>query len=202
LALADSPLISVAAMGLAVLGTHEDVAQARLEFASGCIANLSASRVSFAPSPRRQMQIWTAHGFAAIDFGNRTSHVVHPSAAVAERRFDYNTLTPEEKAGFQERVFTEILCVEPLVVETRNALSDELREFIGSIRGTATPRVTIEAGREAVWVAEEILNSIRDHAWHGQHQGPIGPLALPQRSILRGPHWQPSPHPRPIREAG
>jgi predicted dehydrogenase len=198
--LVGSKLDSVQAIGVAILGRHEDVAQARLEFANGCVVNLSASRVSFGEAPRRQMHVWSEHNFAAIDFGSRAAHLVWPCDAVLERKFDYETLSAEERATFKDRLFTEILRVEPLVVETRNALVDELHDFIGSIREHRQPRVTGEQGRDAVAVAEAILSCIRRHAWDGQPAGPIGPLAAPALPILRGPHWQ-APTPA-RREAG
>ncbi len=76
LSLVESPLVRIAAVGTAVLGRHEDVAQARLEFADGAVANLCASRVSYAAQPKRRMHLWSDDGFAAIDFGNRTAQVV------------------------------------------------------------------------------------------------------------------------------
>jgi predicted dehydrogenase len=203
LSLVDAPLTSVHAVGMALLGKREDVAQARLEFANGCVANLSASRTSFAPAPRRQMHIWGEQGFAAIDFGARATHFVSPCDAVLERTFDYETLSPEEKAGFKDRLFSEILRVEPLEVESRNALLDELHDFVGSVREGRPPRVTGVAGREAVSVAEAILESIRTHQWEGRAGGPVGPLAMPEPSILRGPHWHLAPEPdADHREAG
>jgi predicted dehydrogenase len=203
LALVASPVRSVSALGLAILGRREDVAQARLEFENGCVANLSASRVSFSPAPRRQMQIWSTQGFAAIDFGNRTANVVRPSDAVRKREFDYESQSADEKKGFKDRLFSEILRVEPIEVETRNALADELQDFVESIQTGRQPRVTGEQGRDAVAVAEAILASIQDHPWHGRAAGPLGPLAMSEPQILRGPHWQPTPQPHPARrEAG
>ncbi|MBI3837435.1 MAG: Gfo/Idh/MocA family oxidoreductase [Planctomycetia bacterium] len=203
LTIVGSQVKAVSALGVAILGRHEDVAQARLEFENGCLANLSASRVSYGPTPKRQMQIWSAQGFAAIDFGNRSASVVRPSDRIVRRDFDFETLTAEEKAGFQERLFSEILRVEPLAVESRNALADELRDFVDSIRNACAPRVTGQDGRDAVAVAEMILQSICVHPWQGRGTGPMGPLAVPELPILRGPHWQSPVQRRPVRrEAG
>jgi predicted dehydrogenase len=203
LALVDSPVKSVRALGLSVLGRHEDMAQARLEFASGCVANLSASRVSFTAAPRRQMNVWHEQGFVAIDFGTRSAQRIVPCQAVLERSFDYEALSVEEKAGFKDRLFGEILRVEPLAVETRNALADELVDFVKSVSQRRQPRVTGSQGRDAIAVAEAILRSIATHAWEGRASGPVGPLAMPTASILRGPHWQPADKTQPARrEAG
>ena len=55
---------------MSLLGGHEDAAHARLTFASGCVANLSASRVSY--EPVRKMHVWAARAYANIDFAART----------------------------------------------------------------------------------------------------------------------------------
>src|SRR5262249_35322453 len=115
----------------------------------------------------------------------------------------YDALGPDDKAAFKDRLFTEILRVEPLELETRNALLDELADFADSIRRRRAPRVDGAAGRDAVAVAEAVLAQIRDHQWPGHAAGPVGPLALPEVPILRGPHWHAAPDPRPARrEAG
>lgn len=194
LSLVDAPLRSVSAVGLALLGQPEDVAQARLEFANGCVANLSASRVSFQPT-RRQMQIWGAESFAAIDFGVPSASVVHPCRTVLDRQFDFQSLSADEKAGFRDRVFQEVLPVESLTVTPRNALADELRDFVDGIRSGGSPRVTGEHGRQAVAVAAQVLDAIAAHAAQVSRSRPIAPSP-----ILRGPHWT---EPRPVRrEAG
>jgi predicted dehydrogenase len=142
------------------------------------------------------MQLWSAGGFAAIDFGNRTVNVVTPNETVRDGQFDYESLSPEEKAGFKDRLFTEILRVEPLEVESRNALADELRDFVDAVRNGTEPRVTGREGRDALAVAEGIVESIRAHRWQVREPMPPAP-------ILRGPHWKRSIPARSIhREAG
>ncbi len=134
LSLVEAPLVRVDAVAVPVLGQNEDAAQARLEFADGSVANLSASRVSYSTAPHRRMHLWSDEGFAAIDFGDRTLHVVTPCQAVRSGEFDYETLGTEEKAAFKEHVFADILRLEPVEVEPRNALADELRDFVDAVR--------------------------------------------------------------------
>lgn len=193
LSLVDAPLVGVDAIAVGVLGEKEDAAQARLEFGDGCVANLSASRVSPSPAPTRRMHIWTAEGFAGIDFGNRSASVVMPNEQVRSGRFDYESLPAAEKAGFKDRLFNEILKVEPLELETRNALADELRDFVDAITQARQPRVTGRDGRDAVAVAEAVLASAKSHRWHAT---PVAPAP-----VLRGPHWRSILANRPLREA-
>ena len=87
LAWVGSPVRQVEALGMAVMGDHEDVANARLQFASGCVATLSASRVSYEPT--RRMHAWSPQAFAAVDFAARTCTWFAPA-----RRFGVTSSTP------------------------------------------------------------------------------------------------------------
>ena len=60
--------------------------QARVVFAGGCVANFTASRISYVA--QRQMQVWTPHGFASIDFATGQATLVHPSEAILDRVFE------------------------------------------------------------------------------------------------------------------
>ena len=198
LALVDSPLASVRAMGMAVLGRHEDVAQARLEFANGCVANLSASRVSYTTAPQRQMQVWSEQGFVAIDFGTRSANAVRPSEAVRRREFDYRgaaqaTRRPASRIGCSRT----LLQVEPLGGRDAKRLGRRAARFCrqrswrtaaardrrpGSRRGgRGRGDPALDPGRTPGTIATA---------------GPIGPLAQPAPNILRGPHWHPAAQPR------
>ena len=154
LSLVGAPIVRVSAMGLAVLGRHEDVAQARVEFADGAVANLSASRLSFNPAPKRQMQIWSERGFAAIDFGNRSAAVVSPNEAVLARELDFESLDVAARSRVKDRLFSDMLRVEPLEIPATNALADELRDFVDSVRLHREPRVTGQQGRDALALAD------------------------------------------------
>ena len=83
LSLVHSPVEHVDAIGLSVLGGCEDVVNARIRFASGCVASLTASRVSYTAS--RRMQVYAPTGFATIDFGARNAVVVDPTDQVLTR---------------------------------------------------------------------------------------------------------------------
>ena len=181
LSLVKGPLRRVSALGLAVMGRHEDVAHARLEFADGCIANLSASRVS--QSLKRQMQVWSESGHAHIDFANRTAQLIRPSEAVIARQVDAIAFTQAERDSLRTGM-DGYLYVEELAVDARNAMDDELEDFIVSIRTGRAPRVPGSDGRRALAVAEQIVASIAAHAWDGRSDGPIGPLVTPAPSVL------------------
>ncbi len=78
---------------------------------------------------------------------------------------------------------------ERLAFDAVDALALEQDDFVASIRALGQPRVSGQAGREALAVAEQILARIRTHAWDGSDDGPVGPLALPRRNVIPAPHF-------------
>jgi len=201
LSLVRSPVRKVEALGLSVLGGHEDVASARLEFECGCVAALSASRV--AHEPARRMQVWSARGFAGIDFAARITTLIHPSEALLRRELDVAALAADETQD-KDRILQQHLRREVTQFDAVDALALELEDFLQSIQTHRSPRVTGEDGREAVALAERILRKIQLHLWDGRTDGPVGPLAIPRPAVLPAPHFAlgPSQFPIPRREAG
>jgi predicted dehydrogenase len=184
LSLANSTVEHVQALGISVLGGHEDMATARLTFASGCVAQLSASRVSF--QQRRTMSIFTSRGSASINFATHEAAVVKPSDAVLRREFRADQLTPDERAYWKEHVFDKLLVRSPRDSKPVNAIQEEQRDFVNAIRTGKAPRVDGAAGRDAVAVAEMILEQIEEHAWDGTPTGRHGAFAMPALPIIAG----------------
>jgi predicted dehydrogenase len=193
-----SPLSHVEALGIAVLGEHEDAANARLVFENGCVATLNASRISYQAA--RQMHVWMPTGFAAIDFAARKVTLVRPSPDVLQRRFQAESLLIEERLKLKEQLFVSHLVKEDLLAEPLDAITAEQADFVDSIHAGRSPRVSGEQAREAIAVAEEIINSIAAHRWDGQSAGRVGPHALPAASIVPAPHFVGQPAPK--RQAG
>lgn len=163
LSLADSEVVDVWATGLSVLGGHEDMVNARLTFANGCVADLTASRVSY--ELRRTMQVITDRGFTAVDFATGKATTVTPSDEVLRGRFDGDALPPERKAElFAGKMFEEVLVKEQHEAPAVNAIELELKDFANAIQTGADPRVTGAAARDAVAVAERVLASIARNA--------------------------------------
>jgi predicted dehydrogenase len=161
LSLVKSPLRKVDALGASVVGGHEDVANARLEFESGCVASLSASRVSY--ESVRRMHVWSPEGFVAVDFATRTATTVRPSETLLRRQFNVDALTPEQLEYNRAHFAEEHLPREQQTFDAVDALALEIDDFVESIRTPRQPRVTGEAGRDALAVAEKILARINTH---------------------------------------
>ncbi len=180
LSLVRSPVRSVDALGVSILGGHEDVAHARLEFESGCVANLSASRVSYEPA--RKMQIWSSKAYASVDFGARTTTLVRPSEALLRGEFQAHRLTPQQVEHYKTHLAEEHLPKTQQTFDAVDALGLELQDFVDSIHSARQPQVTGEAGRDALAVAEQILLSIAQHAWEPA-------VASPYPRIVPAPHF-------------
>jgi len=178
LSLVKSPVVSVDAVGVSVLGDHEDMVSARLHFASGAVANLTASRTSYAPL--RTMQVFTPTRFASIDFAARRAIVVEPRAEVLRREFCVAELSDETRTRLRDQLFTELLVKEEAPAVETNAIEQELLDFAAAIGTGRAPRVTGADGRDAVAVAELVLARVRAHRWDGTDAGRVGPLALPE----------------------
>jgi predicted dehydrogenase len=177
LSLTRSPIASVWAMGVAVLGGHEDVARARLTFADGCVADLSASRVS--PAPARRMQVWGPEGYAAIDFSARHLRLVQPSDTLRQGRIDSRRLDAATVGSLRAELYPRYLQSLEIECAGGDQLTAELQEFLTCVQDKRAPRVDGNAGRDAVAAATQILDRIRDHAWNGNAAGAVGPQQMP-----------------------
>jgi len=177
LSLVQSSVVRVDALGISVLGDHEDMVNARLHFASGCVANLTASRVSH--TPQRSMQVITSTGAATIDFSQQCASLIEPTESVLSRDFCGKSLTPAQKAQVSKNLFTDLLAQRDLPTLDVNAIEQEQLDFVSAIRTGTNPQVTGHAGRDAVAVAEAILQQIATHAWDGATGSRQGPFALP-----------------------
>jgi predicted dehydrogenase len=181
LALIGGPVRSVSAVGAAVFGGHEDMVNARLEFANGCVAHVTASRIS--PRPKRRLRIWAPEGYAGIDFVSRKLTLVQPGEEVRRYGLRVDRLDAAAKARLKDEVFGRYLQVLHLDGDRKgDQLTAELKHFVDCVRTGRRPRVTGEDGRDALELAERVLAAVRSHQWEGQADGPVGPGAMPRPS--------------------
>ena len=188
LALVKSPVAAVEGLGISVFGRHEDVASVRLRFANGCVARLSASRAS--PEPLRRMQLWAPEGFASIDFSKRRLSLMQPSAELRRNGLDPANLDPAGRARIKDELFSRHLETLHIDGHAHDQLTCELQHFIDCVRQGTTPRVSGRDGLAAVNLAENILDSIRNHSWDGQTGGLRGPNQLPPPLGVLFPQFQ------------
>ena len=187
LSLVRSEVVSVDALGAAVFGPNEDWAQARLMFKNGCVANLTASRVS--PTVQRSLAAHWPGGTANIDFAAKKASLISHSP-VQEEPLDVLRASAAEQTQIKERLFQDYLPLTELPVVESNAILEEQRDFVASIRQSRQPQVSGRDGLRALDAAERILAGIAAHHWDGSARGRTGPHYEEPSGILAGPHWQ------------
>ncbi len=173
MAMANSPIVDVQALGLTIFGPHEDMAHAHLTFANGCVATLDASRTSYAN--QRGMQIFGSDGFAQLDFANGQATLVKPHPRLLSDPPDVAALSPAQQTNLREHLFEDYLTKQTLETTPVNAILEEQREFVCAIQHGAAVQVTGQQARDVLAVTERIIASIQQHRWNGQQAGPIGP---------------------------
>jgi predicted dehydrogenase len=176
LALVAGPVCRVEALGVAVLGGHEDLAQARLTFTGGCVVDLKASRVH--PAAVRCMQVFGPEGFAGVDLARRRLTLVQPAEHLRQGRLDSRRLDPATLATIKADLFGRHVQVQEVDCDAGDQLTQELQDFVGSVRTGRRPRVDGAAGRAALDLAARVLDSLQSHPWEGA-AGPAGPWQLP-----------------------
>lgn len=187
LSLDRSPVEDIQASGIALLGAHEDMAEARIQFASGCVASLRASRL--ATEATRRMQLYTTESYADINFSASAVHIIKPSADVLNRDVALDELSVAERMRAKELIFEQFLERQTIVAPSRNAILDEHNDFAISIQTGCSPSVTGADGARAVEVAQRIVETIQLHAWDGRDSKAwrIGPHAMVDPQILPMP---------------
>jgi predicted dehydrogenase len=148
----------VESRGLVAAGGHEDSVRARLTFASGLIADLSASRIS--PRAERTVTMWATGGTVSVDLTAKSVEVVAPSSDVRGGTFRAASVPPEQRASLKDRFFAEVLPLETVTVPDANAIAAEHHDLLDAIRAGGTPLVPASAGAAAVEVASRVLESL------------------------------------------
>src|SRR5262249_12174850 len=139
LALVKEPVTEVKAVGIPVLTDKIDIAHARLEFAGGAVANVTASRVS--TERVRKMRFFQQHEYISLDYARRDA-----------LRVSVRKPGPEPEFAFEK---LPALAVEPLRAE--------LEAFAAAVRSRVAPKTNGEAGRAALELASRVMASILEH---------------------------------------
>ena len=138
LSLIAAPVRSVAAVGVSLFGEHEDVANARIEFEDGSVANLTASRASYTPT--RKMRIWGAEGYASLDFAARQATLIRPSEQLKSGRLDLEGVDLSQPAAVREHLFGKVLRVDRVQAEPASRWPSSSTNFVDAARGLSRPR--------------------------------------------------------------
>ena len=150
LSVVQSEVKSIQASGVAVISDTPDIANARIEFANGCVANLTASRISL--KNMRKSRFFQRDAYISVDFLEKKCEVVKMKNA-PEEPGDFDMIL-QNAEGTRKQIYFD----NP-EVENNNAILDELETFANAINYNLTPEVTLEQGARALQVANQIINS-------------------------------------------
>jgi predicted dehydrogenase len=150
-----SPIRRIYASGVPVVSDTPDIANARIEFDNGCVANLTASRISM--KNMRKTRFFQRDAYIAVDFLKKEVEIIRISDP-PEPNDDPMAMIIDlgEKRG-KKQIF-----VEKPEIQNLNAIKTELESFYQAIVNNTTPPVTINDGYEALSVAYQILGKIQD----------------------------------------
>jgi len=149
LSVVQSKVIDVQASGVSIISETPDIANARLRFENGCVANLTASRISM--KTMRKSRFFQRDAYVSVDFFEKKTEVVRMQNA-PESAEDFAMIL-ENAEGVKKQIFFD----NPEVKEG-NAILMELEHFADAINNNKEPIVSLQAGTSALEVAHQILN--------------------------------------------
>ena len=156
LAFAKSPVKEVRAVGLPVLSKKVDIANVRMEFESGCVANFTASRVS--TERVRKLRFFQPQQYVSLDYSRQDVLVL-----TMEKEAPTLGMDPFNPASVVASALPGIVPFKPKV-EQQEPLKAEITSFLSAVRERSQPEVTLEAGRDALAIATQIVEAIAAHS--------------------------------------
>ncbi len=156
LSLVKSPVAALDATGVAVVSQRADIANARIRFENGCVANLTASRISL--KRMRKMRLFQKDVYLTLDFLKKQAEIYRLVGEGEEAPAQALAFGQIENGSVKKRVLYEKRTKEGV-----NALKEELKAFVTSILSDTEPPVTGEDGRRALDVALQIMAQVEEH---------------------------------------
>ncbi len=161
LSLVNSPVKEVRAVGLPILSQNVDIANVRLEFDSGCIANLTASRVS--TERVRKLRFFQPHQYVSLDYARQDVFAITvDAAAMAGANLNDNVAAKIATAEAGALPMPGMSLQRPKV-DAEEPLRAELKAFLQAVRERSVPLVSLEDGRRSLALALDIVHSMAEH---------------------------------------
>ena len=163
LAFVKSPVTSVDAVGIPVLSQTEDIANARLRFANGCVANLTASRVS--PERMRKIRVFSGGAttsYVSLDYRAQEGFIYRIAREGEEESSLFKKLLAAKNSVIVSEFGGKRIVREPVPLEKEEPLKLELQSFIECVRAHQTPVVSGESAKRALDLAFEITRQIHE----------------------------------------
>jgi len=161
----------VEAVGVNVLVPYEDIANARVVFRGGAVANLTASRLAL--KTERKLRVFAEKAYVSLDYQKKVG-----IAITLDRNLDVLKFARERNLEDLSQIagvdFGQLVHVEPLQIEEQDPLRTELETFVECVRARRPPPVSAEEGLAAVRLAERIVASLSAHRWDGESGERVG----------------------------
>lgn len=162
LAFVRSPIVSVDAVGIPVLSPSEDIANARLRFANGCVANLTASRVS--PERMRKIRVFSGGAvpsYVSLDYRAQEGFIYRIARDGEQESSLLKKLLHAKDSTIVSEFAGKRIVREPVPIQKDEPLKLELEHFIESVQAQQTPLVSGESAKRALDLAFEITRQIQ-----------------------------------------
>lgn len=152
LSVVKSKVKEIHASGVAVISDSPDIANARIEFENGCVANITSSRISL--KNMRKSRFFQRDAYISVDYLDKNCEVVKMKDA-PEKAGEWDMIL-QNAEGVRKQIYFDNPDVPP-----NNAILDELESFADAINNNTTPVVTLEDGTEALRIAYQIIDAFK-----------------------------------------
>ena len=177
LSLANSTVKDLQAIGVNVLGEHEDIANVRLTFASGCVANLMASRLALKTD--RKIRVFSEQAYLSLDYLKKTGIMISKTANMDMVQLIRQQQNSQGQMDMANADWSDMVNIENLDIDEREPLHLEQEAFVKAVAEGSRPQVSAEDAIAAMELAERIVQTISEHQWEGVSSAAIS-----------AEHWQ------------
>jgi predicted dehydrogenase len=157
-----SPVASVDAVGIPVLSKREDIANARLRFENGCVANITASRIS--PERMRKIRVFQENAYLSLDYQAQQGHMFRLAESDAKESSFLQKIMAKSDATIVSEFAGRKIVREPVEVTKGEPLKHEIAAFVDCCRAGAAPKVGGHEATAALELAMEIIRIIEQQS--------------------------------------
>lgn len=159
LSLSKSKVKKIDAVGVNVISNREDIANARIQFENGCVANITASRVSLVPM--RKIRLFSEDSYISLDYQKQEAIIYRKSPQLTLKSINVEDTDISSIKDLKNFVFGDLLKIEQIKMDNEEPLKKELEAFVNSVRNSENSVVPGEEGIKAIKTAAIIEEEIR-----------------------------------------
>ncbi|MGR3301830.1 MAG: Gfo/Idh/MocA family protein [Candidatus Scalindua sp.] len=156
--LSKSKVKKIDAVGVSVISDKEDIANARIQFENGCVANITASRVSF--EPMRKIRLFSENSYISLDYHKQEAIIYRKSPELTPKSIITENTDVSTIKDLKSFVFGDLLKIERIKMNNQEPLKKELESFVSCINNGEPPVVSGEDGIKAIKTATIINEEI------------------------------------------